>query len=158
RASVFKDDEGRAVRLIGVNMDITATKKAQERLRLLWEAAALILSSSEPDAMLRELFAGIAPELGLDVYFNYMVDQGGGGLRLVSSVGVSEEVARGMSWLEFGLSVCGTVAASGRAIVASQIQQSDDSKVELVKSLGIRAFACNPLQVDSDLLGTLSFG
>jgi PAS domain S-box-containing protein len=131
---------------------------AEQRLRLLWEAAAVILSSSEPEAMLRELFASIAPHLGLDAYFNYVVDEAGESLRLVSSVGIPEADAGRLARLEFGQAICGTVAASGRAIVASHVQRSDDPRVQVVKSFGIRAYACNPLQVDNDLLGTLSFG
>jgi signal transduction histidine kinase/ActR/RegA family two-component response regulator len=72
-------------------------------------------------------------------------------------VGVSEETVRNIARLEFGRTVCGTVARERKPIVATHIQQSDDPKVQLVKSLGIRAYACNPLLGDGDLIGTLSF-
>jgi signal transduction histidine kinase/CheY-like chemotaxis protein len=44
-----------------------------------------------------------------------------------------------------------------RPIVATHIQQSDDPRVQLVRSFGIRAYACNPLLVNDQVLGTLSF-
>ena len=59
--------------------------------------------------------------------------------------------------LEFGQAVCGTVALRRRPIVATHIQQSDEPMVQLVKSFGIRAYACNPLLAGDRLLGTLSF-
>jgi signal transduction histidine kinase len=49
------------------------------------------------------------------------------------------------------------VALHRRPIVATHIQQSDDPKVQLVKSFGLRAYACNPLLAGDRLLGTLSF-
>jgi signal transduction histidine kinase len=49
------------------------------------------------------------------------------------------------------------VALRRRAIVATHIQQSDDPKVQLVKSFGLRSYACNPMLAGDRLLGTLSF-
>jgi len=42
-------------------------------------------------------------------------------------------------------------------VVATYIQQSDDPMVGLVKSFGIRTYACYPLVSGELLLGTLSF-
>ena len=44
-----------------------------------------------------------------------------------------------------------------RPLTATFIQQSDDPKAQVVKSFGIRAYACNPLMTGGELLGTLSF-
>src|SRR5262249_61981565 len=51
-----------------------ALRQSEERLRLLWESAAGVVTTEEPDAMLRGLFAKIAPHFGLDGDFNCMVD------------------------------------------------------------------------------------
>ncbi len=134
-----------------------AERKQAERLRLLWEAAATLLTAGDPDAMLRGLLARIGPRLGVDVYFNYLVTDDGDALRLASCAGVPDETARAISRLEFDQAICGTVAQCRRPIVATHIQESDDPKAQLVKSLGIRAYACNPLTVGDGLLGTLSF-
>lgn len=138
-------------------IDIDDRKKAEERSRLLGEAAALMLSASEPDVMLRELFANIGPHFGLDCYFNYIVNESGDGLRLVSCHGISDEAAQQIQRLDFGQATCGAVAQSLQPIVATHIQQSDDPRAQLVKSHGVRAYACYPLQISNDLLGTLSF-
>jgi PAS domain S-box-containing protein len=145
-------------------VDITDRKRVEaalrlqsERLRLLWEAAGIILASDDPDTMLKQVFTKIASGLGVDTYFNFMVDPSDESLRLVSCTGIGEEEARSLSRLELGQAVCGTVALERRPIVATHIQSSDDPKVQLVKSFGLRAYACNPLLAGGTLLGTLSF-
>jgi GAF domain-containing protein len=157
RANVFRDGHDKPVRIMGVNMDVTERKEMEQSLRLLWEAAAVMLTTNEPDAMLRELFARIGPHLGLDIYFNYMVDDMGDGLRLVSSAGITEETARNFGRLEFGQAISGTVALERQSSVGSHVQQSDTPKEQVARSLVVRAYLCNPLQINNELLGTLAF-
>ena len=146
-------------------VDMTDRKRAEaavetqnERLHLLWEAAGVLLSTDDPDAMLKGLLDKIGPPLGVDTYFNYMVDDSGDALRLASCAGVPEDSVRSFERMAFGQNIVGTVALSRQSVVATHIQQSDDPKAQLVKSLGLRAYACNPLMSDKLLLGTLSFG
>jgi PAS domain S-box-containing protein len=134
-----------------------ASRKQTERLQLLLEAAAVLLTADNPDAMLHGLLTRIGPNLNIDVYFNYMVQDSGDALWLASCDGIPVETARTISRLEFGHSICGTVAQQRQPIVASCIHLSDDPKAQLVKSFGIRAYACNPLMSENRLLGTLSF-
>ncbi len=162
--SPVRDAEGRVVGASKIARDITARKRAEEalrtqteRLQLLWEAAAVLLTVADPDSMLRSLLGKIGPHLGVDVYFNYMVNDAGDALRLASCEGIPVEAARKITRLEFGQAICGTVALHRQPIVASHIQQSDDPKAQLVKSFGIRAYACNPLMTQDRLFGTLSF-
>jgi signal transduction protein with GAF and PtsI domain len=86
-----------------------------------------------------------------------MVAETGKALQLESFSGISEIQVREVRRLEFVVGVCGTVALTGQAIVATHIQQSEDPMVQWVKGFGIRAFACNPLLAKNRLLGTLSF-
>ncbi len=165
RANVFKDDHGKPVRFVGVNMDVTERKEAEarlrshnQRLRLLWEAASILLTTDEPDVMLRELFNKIGSHFGLDTYFNYQVNESGDILCLASYIGITEDEAARITRLEFGQALCGMVALRRQPIVATHIQESDDPKTQLIKSFGIRAYVCNPLHINGDLLGTLAFG
>jgi PAS domain S-box-containing protein len=158
------NDEGRVVGASKIARDITERKRAEgelrkqtERLRLLWEAASVLLTTEEPDAMMRGLFAKLAPHFGLDTYFNFMVNEAGDALGLESCLGIAEEAARSIRRLEFGQAVCGAVAQTRQPITATYIQQSDDPRVQLVKGFGIRVYACNPLLAGDRLLGTLSF-
>jgi PAS domain S-box-containing protein len=144
--------------------DITPRKRAEEtlrkqseRLRLLWETAAVLLTADDPEGMLRTLLGMIGPHLGVDAYFNHVLDDTGDALRLSSCEGVSGESARHLARLELGEGVSGTVALQRRPVVAAHIQQSDDANTQALKPLGIRAYACNPLLAGDRLLGTLSF-
>jgi PAS domain S-box-containing protein len=157
RAYPVRDEAGEVLRWFGTCTDIDDMKKAGERQMLLWEAASALLLADDPDTMLKGLFTKLAPHLGLDAYFNFMLNEAGDALELYSCVGIPEGVARDISRLEFGQAICGSVAQSRRPICATAVQQSDDPRVQLVKSFGIRCYACNPLMAGPRLLGTLSF-
>lgn len=154
---VSYDEQARPQRMVGVNLDITGPKLAEQRVRLLWEAAAVLLTTDQPDNMLKQVFAKISPHLKLDTYFNYMINESATGLKLASCIGIPDETAQTITQLAFGQAICGTVALQRSPITATFIQQSNDPKVQLVKSFGIRAYACNPLMAGDKLLGTLSF-
>ncbi len=133
-----------------VVQEITEERRAEERLRrkterlrLLSEAAAVLLLADDPNAMLHRLFAKIAPHLALDVYFHFLVDDTGEALRLASCTGVPDETARRCARLEFGQAICGVSARTRRPVVATHMQGSDDPDAQLVKSFGVRTYACN---------------
>jgi PAS domain S-box-containing protein len=143
--------------------DITERRRAEEtlrrqseRLRLLWEAAAVLLTADEPEAMLRGLLAKIGPHLGVDAYFHYMVNDSGDALRLASCEGIPVDSARDVARVEFGQGISGTAALHRRPVVLALVQQSDDPQTQEMKSLGMRACVCNPLLVANRLLGTLA--
>ena len=141
--------DGSVESLMTLVRDVTEQKRAEERARLLWEAAAVLLTANDPDGMLRELFARIGPHVGVDVYFNHVVDESGDALRLASCEGIAVDTARAIARLEFGQAVAGTVALRRQPIVVTSIQQSDDAQVRLLKSFGIRACVCHPLVAET---------
>lgn len=151
------DDQGRTVKWLGALVDVEERKRAEERMRLLWEAANVLLLAEDPESLLADLFARVGRHLGLDAYFNYVVNEDGDALRLESCHGIPEEEARKIRRLEFGQAICGTVALRRTPIAEVQIQASELPEVQLVKGYGIRSYACHPLLVDGRLLGTLSF-
>lgn len=160
----LRDAAGRIVGAGEIARDVTdrvqgekELRKQTDWLRLLWEAASVLLTTDQPEAMLRGLFAKIAPHFKLDAYFNFMLDDSGDALHLESYTGIPAEAAEGIRHLEFGQAVCGAVALERRPINAEFIQQSDDPRTQLVKRFGIRTYACSPLMAGDRLLGTLSF-
>ena len=54
--------------------------------------------------------------------------------------------------------MCGCAAAQADAIVAEDIQHSDDARADLVRSFGVQAYCAHPLLARGEVLGTLSFG
>jgi PAS domain S-box-containing protein len=159
------DSDGRVLGASKVARDITARKRADEelrrqdsQLRLLWDSAAVMLTTDRPDAMLRGVFEKIAPSFGLDAYLSYLADESQQELTLESWAGIRADDAADLRRLKFGTGLCGKVAAERRPIAAANVQSSDDPAFRLVKRFGFRAYAGNPLIVDGRLLGTLSFG
>ena len=96
--------------------------------------------------------------LDCHVFFNFLVDELVGKLHLNACAGIPDEEARNIEWLDYGVAVCGCVARDGKRIVAEDIFNTPDIRTELVKSYGIQAYACHPLEVQGKLIGTLSFG
>jgi PAS domain S-box-containing protein len=145
--------------------DITKQKQVEkalslgyQRLQLLFDTANNLLSSQQPVALIDSVFRKLSEQIGLDVYFNYLIEQNSPVMRLNSYRGISQELAKEIEWLEFGQAICGTVAQERRAIAVENVQRSTDPKTKLIRSLGISAFYCYPLIAQGRFLGTLSFG
>lgn len=135
----------------------SALRTHNERLRLLGKVAAHLLSASTPQAVARSVFEQIKEEFRLDGYFNYFVNEVGSALELESYAGVRPEVAHEIGRLAFDEAFCGSVAAHREPLLVGSVQESDDPRAQLVKSFGIRAYACFPMLAGDKLLGTLSF-
>jgi signal transduction histidine kinase/PAS domain-containing protein len=147
------------------SMDITQRQQAEEELRrlnlrlaLLAETAGQLLSSVSPQQVVNSLCLKVCTVLDCDAFFNFLVDEPSGRLRLNAVSGIPEEEARRIEWLDYGMAVCGCAARDGCRIVAEDIRNTPDPRTDLVKSYGIQAYACHPLMVEGRVLGTLSFG
>ncbi len=157
-------EEGKPVKLVGVMVDATERRKAEEALRqrnerqeLLSEALAHLLATRSLGEVVDELLPKVARHLGADAFFNFMVNPTGDALALQACSGIPEEDVRAIQRLEFGQAICGTVAQIRKPIYAEDIQHSGYEKAALVRGYGIQAYACNPLMIGERLLGTLSF-
>src|SRR5579883_1012499 len=145
--------------------DITNLKQVEKalslgytRLQLLFNTANDLLSSQHPVALVDSVFQKLKEQIGLDVYFNYLVKENTQTMQLASYRGITEEYAKEIEWIEFGQAVCGTVALERRPIAIENVQQSTNSLTETIRSFGLTAYYCYPLIARGRLLGTLSFG
>lgn len=129
-----------------------------KRLQLLFGTASDLLSSQKPIALLDSVFHKLSEQIGLDCYFNYLVDEPKQKLHLASYSGVTEAVATNINVLYFNEAICGTVAAERQFIALEDVQNSTDPKTELIRDLEITAFASYPLIAQGQLYGTLGFG
>lgn len=146
-------------------IDLTERKRSEEALRwhmranaLLSETASRLLGSEDPQQLVEELCRKVMEFLDCDVFFNFLLDPPSGRLRLNACAGISEEAASKAEWLDYGVAVCGCVARDGQRIIAERIQQSDDARVDLVKSYGVQAYCCHALLIEGRAIGTVSFG
>jgi two-component system CheB/CheR fusion protein len=146
-------------------VDITERKQAEEALRtsylrsnLLAETTAQLLASDSPQRVVDNLCRRVMEVLDCQAFFNFLVDGKAGRLRLNACAGIPEEEVKKLEWLDYGVAVCGCAARDATRIVAEDIPNTPDPRTELVKSYGIRAYACHPLMAHGNVLGTLSFG
>jgi C4-dicarboxylate-specific signal transduction histidine kinase len=135
-----------------------ALRKSYARLDLLAETAGRLLASDSPQQIVDELCRKVMAYLDCHVFFNFLVDEEAGRLHLNACAGISDEEAKAIEWLDYGVAVCGCAARDACRIVAEDIPNTPDPRTELEKSYGIRAYACHPLMAQGRLLGTLSFG
>jgi len=151
--------------LFSIVHDITDRKQAEEalklsnqRLDLLADTAGQLLASDSPQQVVDALCHKVMDFLDCQVFFNFLVDEDEGRLYLNACAGIPEAEAKRIEWLDCGVAVCGCAARDGCRIVTENIQPTPDPRTELVKSYGIRAYACHPLPIQGQVLGTLSFG
>lgn len=97
--------------------------------------------------------------LHCEVFFNYLLDPLGARLRFNACGGVDVRIARLVEGLELAGSLCGTAARDGCRVLAENLAVEHDARSEVVRSLGVRAYACHPLtESGGNMFGTLSFG
>ncbi|MED1205728.1 GAF domain-containing sensor histidine kinase [Heyndrickxia acidicola] len=145
--------------------NITAIKSVEEafrkknlRLTILSETTSQLLSKDNPKDILDSLFNELSLYLNLDTFFNYIYDEKVNKLKLMNSSGVPEAMKREIEWLNIGEAVCGKVAETKEKIVKENIDQSDEECLQIIKNIGIKAYACYPLISFGKFIGTLSFG
>jgi len=148
---------------VGIGIDITDRKRVEKalrtrnrRLRLLWEATGITLTGDDPDAMLHGLFAKIRPELSLDAYWVYLVDDSGNELALASFEGASPDAMNEFVRVPIGQGVNGKVAATRHPIVGTRVLESTETVDENLKRMGVRAYICHPLATGERLIGTIT--
>lgn len=133
-------------------------RKRNERLQILSDAIAHLLTTEDYRTVVDQLFSKIAPHLNLDTYLSFVVENGGDHLSLHSSVGFDEETTQRIAKLNFGEGISGAVASNRQSVVAVNIHDSDDPQIALLRPYGIRAYVCIPLLIGDRLCGTLAFG
>ena len=133
-------------------------RATNRRLELLSASATRFLLEAEPTAFVRDAFRELTAALDLDVFFHYEVDEHARVLRLASVGGVSDDVAARVATLQYGNAVCGHAALERAPVVAEDVQHSDDPRADLLRELGLSAYACHPLIARGRLVGTLGFG
>lgn len=139
-----------------------ASRKLQqsvERFKLLSDTSSQLLASREPLVLADSLCKRVMEHLDCDLFFNFIADPIAGELHLNAFAGIPDEESRKIEWLEYGSAICGCAARDGCRIVAENIAETCDRRADLVRSYGVRAYACHPLLgVEGSVVGTLYFG
>ena len=130
----------------------------KERLGLLSSTASSLLSSAEPQIIIKEICEKVMTFLKCDVFFNYLVDDQKECLHLNAYAGIPTETAKKLEWLQLREIANGYASQQGQLIACENISDINDPRNTLVNSFGIKAYATNALFSDGKVIGTLSFG
>jgi PAS domain S-box-containing protein len=160
-----RDRQGNVSGYVAIDREITERKKLEEVLRqnaksqrTLNETSSLLLTSQQPEKIIKDIACKVMENINCDIFFNFIIDEDKGRLRLNAFSGITEEAVRSIEWLDFGEAICGCVARDGGRIVSENIQENGDPRAALVRSFGIKAYASFPLCIEGKTIGTLSFG
>jgi PAS domain S-box-containing protein len=156
----LRDEENQIQGLLKILQDKTVQRRADEQLHLLYETTSDLLATEQPLALMNALFSKLSIQLDLHFYYNFLIEQKDNRqkLQLKNYSGISEDVVAQIEWLDFGEHICGLVAQEQQQIVLDCQQIVIHPKAQFIRSLGITAYACQPLIARGRLLGTLSFG
>ncbi len=162
---ILKGDKGEPIGLATVSRNINERKLAEDAARwnaqrneLLSSVAARLLRTRDAKAEVEELCRKVTAFLNCDVFFNFLVDEKEGRLRLNACAGIPEDQARSAETVDYGATVCGTVARDRYRIIAEYISSSDSPLTATLKFYGVEAYCCHPLMAQDRVIGTLSFG
>ncbi|MDA8174353.1 MAG: PAS domain S-box protein [Nitrospiraceae bacterium] len=163
--SPIKDKNGKVLGVSKIAHNITERKRAEdaikrekEKLGLLAETARMLLSVEMPEKIIQGLAGKVMGYLNCHAFFNYLIEDGSQRIRLNAYYGIAEAAAKEIECLDFGITVCGCVARDGCRIIAEDIPNNPDKRTEMLRSMGIQAYACHPLVYHGKTIGTLSFG
>lgn len=140
------------------SMNEDALTRSLERLSIISDTASQLLMARSPQSIVEALCKRVMDYLDCHAFFNYLVDHERNCLALNAYAGIPENIAREIHFLDYGVAVCGTAARDGCRIIAENIPTTPDARCELVRSFGIKAYACHPIMARGQVLGTLSFG
>lgn len=166
KAQLEFDDECNVVGGFGITQDITIRRETEEallrsrdRFALLADTMGALLVSDNPQSLVESLCTRVMEHLDCHVFFNFIADPREGRLHLNAYAGIPENQAADLKWLNYGVAVCGCAAAEASRIVAERIPTTPDPRTDLVRTFGVKAYACHPLLgPDRKVIGTLSFG
>ncbi|MFN3649317.1 MAG: response regulator [Armatimonadota bacterium] len=162
-ADAIASDTGQPSGSVCILSEITERKRAAEtlqarsdRLKLLSEAASVLLLGDAPENWIAELYRRVGEYLHLDIYLNYLVSPDAHSFVLASHYGLDPITAERIGVIPLGVmarSDTTSTSADGAAGAGPGLPD-----VELIRSFGVSAYACYPLLAHGQLMGTFSFG
>jgi PAS domain S-box-containing protein len=135
-----------------------ALQRTTQHVDALVESVSLLLRKEAPEGAVDELCRRIMTALDCQIFVNYLVDPKTGNLRLNAHAGLEEPALSQVGALNIGEAVCGCVVRDKQAIVLNESNIKEDPRSFIVRSAGVRAYACHPLVVGDRCLGSISFG
>ncbi|MGV3775016.1 MAG: sensor histidine kinase [Verrucomicrobiales bacterium] len=128
---------------------IEESERSVSRVHLLSKVAHQLLVLDRTHELTRSVFATIAPELGLDVFLNYLYDPESNNLHLNSFAGIEPHDTTSVQRLTLDEALYRKAQEGNRLFLPGG---------DIFAKLGLHAFVSYPLMSGHRLLGTISFG
>ena len=167
---VLTDDDGRPVGMRGVTMDITSRKRAEESLRLLSEASALLATSLDYEITLRALVELTVQRMA-DLCIIDMLAEDGSIRRLAVAHRDHTKERAVAAMMKYAPNSTSSPSFILEAIRYGTLSVRQDLPIEMLKSyasseehaealeiLGIRSAVIAPLRARGRNFGAISFG
>jgi PAS domain S-box-containing protein len=132
---------------------------SEKRTRFLAELTRELLASSAPEQLVETLCRKMLAFIDADLFLNYLHSGPDRRLHLNAQGGLpQDEGGRTMEYLDVDKTICGAAACKAQAQVLDEAQIQNDSRASLIRSFGVKAYACHPLIAEGKVLGVVSFG
>ena len=130
---------------------IGSERRETQRRRLLWNAASILLTTDEPDAMLQELYEAIRLPLRIDFLVCYTLDDASRGLQLLSCTGLPDESSRAVGYVD--VLEADQMAEPSQAAIYALVNRVN----ALLGDLGAQSASSYPLVVGARPVGVIGF-
>ena len=148
---------GAFVGYVKVLRDRTVERLREQRLSLLAQASAGLLSSADPDAVIDSILKAGAEALGIDQSYSYVLFDNGQRLKLTHGIGVSDEVHQALQSAPLDQPLCGIVALTREPLILEDLQANTDPRYAMGRDGGLTAYAGFPIIGRDRLYGVISF-
>ncbi len=132
-----------------------ALQRQQQFDHLLSRALSTLLRTVDPLQDMAALLPALAPSLGLDAFLAHVLDGDSDTLRLVASGGIPSRVRDSLVSIPRDRCDCVRGTTGNTPFVTDLGSNPDPSYAELRQS-GLRLFACFPIAIGEQILGTLT--
>jgi PAS domain S-box-containing protein len=168
-AKVFRDSGGRPLRLLGVNVDITRRKQAEERVaadlfamtRLNEVGSRCVRQESEVENCLDDILETAIAINGSDKGIIQLLDSRSGTLSVAAQRGFESQFLKFFASVRDGSSAYGATVLSAKRVIVEDVMQSEifagQRSLDVMRDAEVRAMISTPLVSSAGtLLGMIS--
>jgi PAS domain S-box-containing protein len=153
----LREEDDSLVGYVKVLRDRTAERLREQRLELLSQASASLLSADDPEAVISAILHAGGDALGFDQSYSFALGSDCNHLRLTHAINVDADVVESLRDAPLDGPLCGIIAESQEPLVLQDLQTTTDPRYAASRVNGIRAYAGFPIVGTTGLFGVISF-